>query len=107
MNDPVYVEAAQALARRILREGGATVESRAAFAFRCCLIRPPTPAEQQRLVTLYQQVRARFATQPDQANRFATDPLGPLPAGVDPVEAAAWTTVANVLLNLDEIFLKR
>jgi hypothetical protein len=107
MNDPVYVEAAQALARRILREGGATVESRAAFAFRCCLIRLPTPAEQQRLVTLYQQVRARFATQPDQANRFATDPLGPLPAGVDPVEAAAWTTVANVLLNLDEIFLKR
>ena len=38
---------------------------------------------------------------------LATDPLGPLPAGMDPVEMAAYTVVANVILNLDETFVKR
>jgi hypothetical protein len=107
MNDPVYVEAAQALARRTIQEGGATPQAKAAYAFRRCLIRPPTEAEVQRLVTLYHQAREGFAKDPSRAARLASDPLGPLPPGIDPVEAAAWTTVANVLLNLDEMFLKR
>jgi hypothetical protein len=38
---------------------------------------------------------------------MATDPLGPPPAGADVVDLAAWTVVSNVLLNLDEMFLKR
>ena len=45
LNDPVYVEAAQALARRLVKEGGDTTESRARFAFRLCLIRPPSEVE--------------------------------------------------------------
>ncbi len=107
LNDPVYVEAAQALARRTVQHGGATPQSRVAYAFRLCLIRPPTEAECNRLVVVYEQARDRFARQPVAAQQFATQPLGPLPAGMDAVEAAAWTTVANVLLNLDEMFLKR
>jgi hypothetical protein len=39
--------------------------------------------------------------------KLATDPLGPLPQNVDAVQAATMTVVSNVLLNLDEIFLKR
>ena len=42
LNDPVYVEAAQALARRTMAKGGATTAEKAAFAFRLCLVRPPT-----------------------------------------------------------------
>ena len=38
---------------------------------------------------------------------MATDPLGPLPAGMKPEELAALTVVGNVLLNLDEMFMKR
>ena len=39
---------------------------------------------------------------------MATEPLGPVPAGMDTVaELAAWTVVGNVLLNLDEMFAKR
>ena len=38
---------------------------------------------------------------------MATDPLGPLPTGMDVAELAAWTVVANVLLNLDEMLMKR
>jgi hypothetical protein len=107
LNDPVYVEAAQALARRMLREGGTSVEDRARYGFRLCLTRPPTTAELTRLVDLYQRTRAEFAGNKNDAEEAATQPLGPLPAGMDPVAAAAWTVVGNVLLNLDEVFVKR
>jgi hypothetical protein len=107
LNDPAFVEAAQALARRMVKEGGATVEEKARFAFRLCLARPPRDAEVNRLVELYQQARADFTANPKEALVMATQPLGPLPAGMDPVDLAAWTVVSNVLLNLDEMFLKR
>ncbi len=38
---------------------------------------------------------------------MATEPLGPAPQGADVSELAAWTVVGNVLINLDEMFLKR
>jgi len=107
MNDPVYVEAAQALARRAMEKGGATASDRAAFAFRCCLIRPPKETEVARLVKLYEDAKAKFAGDIAKARQFATAPLGPLPKGMDDVDAAAWTVVANVLLNLDEMVMKR
>ncbi|MCI0377397.1 MAG: DUF1553 domain-containing protein [Gemmataceae bacterium] len=107
LNDPCYVEAAQALARRILKEGGPTVEARVEHGFRLCLIRPPRPEEVTKLVELYQKARQEYAGRPRGASQIATEPLGPLPAGMDAVEAAAWTVVSNVLLNLDEMFAKR
>ncbi len=48
LNDPVYVEAAQALARRTMAKGGATAAEKAAFAFRACLARPPTRRRSRR-----------------------------------------------------------
>ncbi|MBX9579094.1 MAG: PSD1 and planctomycete cytochrome C domain-containing protein [Gemmataceae bacterium] len=107
MNDPVYVEAAQGLARRVLKAGGPGLSTKAAFALRTCLGRPPKDAEVDRVVKLYREARGKFADSPKKAKEFATAPLGPLPPELDPVEAAAWTAVANVLLNLDEMFLKR
>jgi hypothetical protein len=106
MNDPVYVEAAQALARRMV-QAGKEPEEKIAFGFRLCLTRPPKPDETQRLVALYQQVHASYVTDANAAKAMATDPIGPLPAGADAVELASWTVVGNVLLNLDEVFLKR
>jgi hypothetical protein len=106
LNDPVYIEAAQALARRIHAHPG-SIEERAEYGFRLCLARPPSPAERERLAALYHQSRERLAPTPAQAEKLATDPLGPLPAGSDPVELAAWTVVGNVLLNLDEMLMKR
>jgi mono/diheme cytochrome c family protein len=107
LNDPCYVEAAQALARKTVKDGGPTVESKVKFAFQQCLTRPPQDKETQRLVTLFEQTRERFSKNPKEAQVLATEPLGPLPAGSDPAEMAAWTVVGNVLLNLDEMFLKR
>ena len=107
LNDPVYVEAAQALARRVLKDGGGSLESRARHAFRLCLIRPPSDQELRRLVELYQKARTDFAANPKEAVALATDPLGPAPAGMDTNDLAAWTVVSNVLLNLDEMLAKR
>ncbi|MCL4742060.1 MAG: DUF1553 domain-containing protein [Phycisphaerales bacterium] len=106
LNDPALVEAAQALARRVMAEGGADAASRAAYAVRLCLGRAATEAEVGRLVALFESESAHYRARPDDAVALATDPLGPLPDGVDAAEAAAWTAVANVLLNLDE-FLTR
>src|SRR5207249_2783762 len=103
LNDPVYVEAAQALARRLVRESGPSVADRARYGFRLCLARPPRPEELRRLTDLYDKARAKYAASPKEAEQLATQPLGPLPPGVDAPDLAAWTVVANVLLNLDEM----
>jgi hypothetical protein len=107
LNDPVYVEAAQALARRMVREGGSTSPERAARGFRIVLARQPTAAEIDRLVRLHDDALAGFKNDPDDAKKMATDPLGPVPSDL-PValdDLASWTVVANVILNLDETFM--
>jgi hypothetical protein len=107
LNDPVYVEAAQALGRRMVREGGTSVPERLTYGFRLCLTRPPKEAELRRLIDLYEKAKAGYAKNRPAAEQMATLPLGPLPKDADPVEMAAWTVVGNVLLNLDEVLTKR
>jgi hypothetical protein len=106
LNDPVYVEAAQALARRIVREGGATPAERAQFGLQLCLVRPPHATQVDQIVALYTQELADFRADVKAAEQLATDPLGPLPSGMDAAELAAWTVVGNVLLNLDGVLMK-
>ena len=59
------------------------------------------------IVELYQTARAKYAEQPEQAAAFIANPDNPPPADADTVTLAAWTAVANVLLNLDETLMKR
>ena len=106
LNDPVYIEAAQALARRMVSAGGATTADRAAYGFRLCLTRPPNPAEAARLVQLYEGALKKYSAAPEDAKKMATEPLGAAPAGMNVPELAAWTVVCNVLLNLDEALMK-
>src|SRR5262249_54504011 len=61
LNDPVFVEAAQALGRQILSEGGSATEARIRFAFRAAVSRAPSDAEVRRLVALFDQSRAALA----------------------------------------------
>ena len=107
LNDPVYVEAAQGLARRMYAEGGATAAERAVYGFKLCVARAPEANELQTLVALHQQAIEDLKGRPEEAKRLATDPLGPLPEGADAIELAAWTALANVLLNLDETLMRR
>jgi len=106
LNDPVFVECAQALGRRLIKEGGATPAARAEFGLRLCLLRPPELEQVAALVKLYESEFAAFRAQEKAAHKLATDPLGPLPEGLPAAEAAAWTVVANVLLNLDGLLTR-
>ncbi len=106
LNDPVYVEAAQALARQMM-SAGQSPQQRIEFGLRHCLIRDPQPEETERLVRLVENATKQFAANPEQAMKLATLPIGPLPEGSDAAETAAWTVVGNVILNLDEMYMKR
>jgi len=101
LNDPVYVEAAQSLARRMMREVADDPPARATRGFRLVLARQPKPAEAERLLTLYRQEMEQFSIDGPAAKVMAgagTTDLTPEQIA----ETAAWTVVANVLLNLDE-----
>ena len=106
LNDPVYIEAAQSLARRIAAQPG-TVEDRVRFGFETVLVRPARTAEIDRLASLFRKSHDQYAALPGEARAMATDPLGPAGEDTDLSALAAWTVVGNVLLNLDEFFLKR
>jgi hypothetical protein len=99
LNDAVFVEAAQALAQRVLEEKHATDAKRITRAFRLSLGRAPAQAESDRLTKLLGTFRALAAKEPEEAAKL----LGPhKPEGVPAPEAAAWVALARTLLNLDE-----
>ncbi len=106
MNDPVYIEAAQALARRMVA-AGSSAEEKVRAGVRLTLIRPPSEKEVQRLVALHAAVLPSYRQDEKKALEMATNPIGPTPKGADVADLAAWTTVANTLLNLDETVMKR
>jgi len=107
LNDPVFVEAAQGFARRIISQPCDSIWSRASFAIQVSLCREPHDSEAERVVQVLEAAKKSLANDPLQAVALATKPLGPLPDGVDPIDAAAWTVVANVLMNLDEFLVRR
>jgi mono/diheme cytochrome c family protein len=109
LNETVFMDCARALARRAIQEGGKTDAERIAFAFRCCTSRSPDADEAAELTRLLAAERDRIAKGEVSAPELATgekDPKGKLPAGVTAPEAAAYTVVARVLLNLDETITK-
>lgn len=106
MNDPVFVEASQALARRIAAKSAAP-EDVIRESFRIVLARAPSGKELQRLLKLREEALAVYREDAKKAAEMATNPIGPAPEGADTAELAAWTAVAGVVLNLDETLMKR
>jgi Protein of unknown function (DUF1553) len=104
LNDEAYFEAAQALASRVLRDrGNASQADRATYAFRLVATRTPKPDELARIVASYARQLERFRKDPEAAGRTIK---GYAVEGIDVAEQAAWTLVANALLNLDEAVTK-
>jgi hypothetical protein len=107
LNDPVFVEASQGLARRLLKEGPADTTGRLQYAFRLCVARAADAHELKALETLLQRSLATYRKDPALAAKMATQPLGPADKGADLAELAAWTAVAGVVMNLDEFLMRR
>jgi mono/diheme cytochrome c family protein len=109
LNEPVFVEAARALALRTLREGGSDDTSRGRYAFFLCTSRPPTDDEMQALLAFVAAQRKKVADGWTNAREVTTgdgEKLPGLPGNATPQDAAAWTLAARVLLNLDETLTK-
>ena len=106
MNDPQFVEAARVLAQRMLTDGGDAPAQRIAFAFTLATAREPTADE---VTVLTDLLHAQIETyQTDAAAIQGLLGVGDTkaPAELDPCELAAYTTVASVILNLDETITK-
>ncbi len=112
MNDKQFVEASRHFAQRILHQGGKTNEEKLIWAFRSATSRMPTSDELQILGRLLENHRQQFQADPDAATALidsATTLLKPLHLDRDKSrdpELAAWTMLANLLLNLDETMSK-
>ena len=103
LNDPVFFEAAQALARKMMEEAGPDPAARIVDGFRRCTSRRPTAEESARILGYYNMELDRFQKQPDAAAKVIKGYASP---SINASEQAAWTLVANVMLNLDETITK-
>jgi hypothetical protein len=102
LNDPVFVEAARVFGQRIMQEGGPKLGDKLTFAFRTCLARPPSAAELRVLERVYGKQLARYRADRAAALALVKNGEFPRPASLDVAKLAAWTSVGNLLLNLDE-----
>jgi hypothetical protein len=106
MNDEQYVEAARHLAARMMHEGGATPTDRIVFAFRLATSRTPSKEEIGVFTRLYEEQRAAYANNQEGAEKLIRVGDSAADTTIDARELAAWSLVANVILNLDETVTK-
>jgi hypothetical protein len=106
LNDKAFVDPAAALARRMMAEVKGGDKDRAIHGFRLCVARKPNTVELDLLLRLYQQNLERYKKAPAAALALATSGIGAPPKALNTAELAAWTVIANVLLNLDETITK-
>jgi hypothetical protein len=109
LNETIFVEAARGLGLRIVREGGGDDVARARYGFLLCTSREPTEPELKEILDALKSRRQRLADGWLNPRDIMTgDPakLPELPENVTPQDAAAWTLLSRVLLNLDETITK-
>jgi hypothetical protein len=106
MNDEQYVEASRFLAERMMKEGGTDSSSRLMYGFRIATSRMPTNSELSVLNTTLEKARTRYSADKPAAEKLLAIGEKPRDASLDVAEHAAYTLVANLLLNLDEAITK-
>jgi hypothetical protein len=103
MNDVTYVEAARALAERLLVEGRRTPEERIELAFRLATARRPSEVERRFLTQGFQRVLKQYQADPEAARKLVHVGERPPRTDLDVVKLAAYTGLVSVVLNLDEV----
>jgi hypothetical protein len=106
LNDPTYVEASRKLAERMMEQGGGSPEARIAFAFRLATARKPSPEEVQVIKRIFDAELAVYRKDRAAALKLLAVGESARNSRLDPAELAAWSTVAGVILNLDETVTK-
>ncbi|MCS7025239.1 MAG: DUF1553 domain-containing protein [Bryobacteraceae bacterium] len=106
MNDVTYLEAARKLAERMIREGGASAESRLQHGFRLVLARLPRARELEVLKDSLRFYLDHYQTHVEAAGKLLEQGDAPRPASLEASELAAYAAVASMILNLDEVVTK-
>jgi mono/diheme cytochrome c family protein len=106
LNEKAFVEAAQGMALRVIREGGNDDRSRAIYAFELCTGRKPTSFELNKLLKFWQEQYDYFENRTSAAVSVAVPLLKPMPEDVNLHKVAAWAMVSRAILNLDETITK-
>jgi hypothetical protein len=106
MNDVTYFEAARHLGYRMLREGGGSDADRLRYGFRLVTARTPADNECAVLTQNLDAQRSVFRANEEAAKKAISAGESPVPSDVPLAELAAYTMVANLLLNLDEVVTK-
>jgi len=107
MNDVTFLEASRKFAERILAQGGATPESRIDYGYKLLLARAPSAAQKKILLSTEARMAADFRKDPAGASQFLQQGESPMNRAADPTELAAWTSIASLLLNMDEAITKQ
>ena len=102
LNETLFVEAARAMAERVMTGGGATPEERLTYAFRLVTARCPSAEELAILVRRLERLEEHFAAHREDAAKLLSVGDSPRDESLDPTEHAAYATLCNLLLNLDE-----
>jgi hypothetical protein len=106
LNEKTFVEAAQAMGLRVMKEGGPDNASRARYAYRLCTGRAPTEAEVRKLTTFWDEQYRYFENRSSAALAVAVPGLTNVPPDVNLHKVAAWAMVSRAILNLDETLTK-
>lgn len=106
LNEKTFVEAAQAMALRVLKEGGQNDRARARYAFRLCTGRTPTASELDKLLIFWKQQYDYFQNDTADAVKVASPDLTNMPPEINLHKVAAWAMVSRAILNLDETVTK-
>ena len=103
MNDPIFVEAARALAQRTLQAAHASDEARLTWMFLRTTSREPSRDEQRILLALLHDLLTRYRDDPELARQWQAVGESPTDQALNAPALAAWAGVANVVLSLDEV----
>jgi hypothetical protein len=106
LNDTTFVEAARALGQRTLLSQEADDAARIAAMFRRCTARRPRPDEAALLLRRLQSLRQTYAQDAASAAKLLAVGESKPAGGMAPSELAAWTSLAGLMLNLDETLSK-
>lgn len=106
MNEQQYVEASRVLAERTLKLGGATPDARLQYLFKAVTSRPAEASELAELQSVLQDHMTRYSQDPKAAQALIAVGETKADPALSPSELAAWTLVANLVLNLDEVVTK-
>ena len=107
MNDPQFMEASRHIAEHIMKEGGKTNQERVEYAYRLITSRKPKPIVGQILTSAFNEEFENYKKNTEAADKILAVGATKRDESLNASEHAAWTIVASMILNLDEVITRQ